>query len=254
MIAAPIGAFFLVLLAFCLLRRRRRAAGRAAEKTSPLHHEPEQGYNDDYRSMAERGGLNRNLSMRSNDTQPSMATTDILLRGSADDIGGPLRSHPVTMLGSIPQSPGFRADEMASLKTVSIDQRGDGEESEESAGSTVISTRFGNEYMHGMVQYPSSSMRYVTKLDEPVPLEACDVTFEDPRQKSSRKTRHMSWMGLGSFGRHKESIVSSMPGTAGAGEWMAPRKRRQETRVMSMPLMPDGDGGEWSWEEHEKDS
>lgn len=203
--------------------------------------------------MTERAGLNRNLSMRSDDTQPSIATTDILLRGSADDLGGPLRSHPVTMLGSIPQSLGFHTDsEMASLDTPAASVQGS--EGEASEGSPAILAPFRDEFIHGQVQYASIPMRYVTKLDDPSTPEAGEATLEDARPKSSSKTKHMSWMGLGSFGRQKKSNVSSVSSTLGAGDWKAPKIRQQETRVVSMPLMPDGDGSRWDWEEYDEDS
>lgn len=84
----------------------------------------------------------------------------------------------------------------------------------------------------------------VTKVDGLQAPEAVEATVEDAPPESSKRTRPMSWMGLGSFGRHQESKVSS-------GGWIVPSGGRPGARIVSMQVMLNGDGGRWDWDDHD---
>lgn len=231
LVAVPLGGIFLALIAYFIWRRR--TATSETSETAPLSKSRRDYLDEDDQPIADTPLNRRWGSFRSMGTQPSVATTDILLRGS-EDSGGPLRSHPLSapamMLGAIPQSPLSVKSEKSSFKSAVAKH-----ESEESSGSSPILAPFGQEYMHGHIRYSSSPMKYVTKLDAPPSPEARVAIVEGSQASSSTapQTKHMSWM-MNPFGRSSASAPGSSR-IVEPSDWISPPRMLADQRVVSLP-------------------
>lgn len=250
LVAAPLGTIILAVFAYLFWRRRRNAKSHTGN-TTPLQQAPARDLADDEQPMAET--LRRGPgSQHSSNSPPSVTTTDILLR--AEDDGGPLRSHPITMLGPIPQSPwsqkdgSYQGSGSFRMSGAAHVEGSDGD----STYSDPILAPFGQEYIHGRIRYSPSPMKYVTKLDDSLEVESSEAVVDHNSASSSRESKHQSWAS-GRRSRRMDPSSSSVPNspTTTERDWISPMNVESSTpRRWSLT---DRQGGTQSHEPHPDD-
>lgn len=228
LVAAPLGAIFLAVVVYLMWRRRRQAKSHTASETSPLQEGPSRDLAEDEQPMAEtlHRGPARSASQNSSVSPPSVTTTDILSR--ADEEGGPLRSHPVTMLGPIPQSPWSRKSRShrgSGSYRMSGAAPADGSDGDSTYSEPILAP-FGQEYIHGRIRYASSPMKFVTTLEESPQIQSSEAVVDHNSSSSgSKESRRQSW-GSARWSRRnfKDPSTSSVPNSpkTPGSDWISP--------------------------------
>lgn len=254
LIATPLGTLLAGIIVY-LWWRRRRGTGSSQAHSSRLS--PSDGPN-----MAESGLRRWTGSPRSSGAPPSVATTDILM---ADDESGPLRSHPVTMLGPVPQSPWQESNGASgSFKSAQADPSAgassspDHSDDNDSTHAGPVLGPFGQEFMHGHIRYSQSPMRYVTKLSDAQGAGSAEAMVDQGAErpspknsKDSREVRHHSWT-LNRWTRSRDRDTSSAPDSPWKSEndWVSPVNwndigaRRFSLRQEYVQRQREAEGGE----------
>lgn len=228
LIATPLVTLLVGTIIYWYWRRRKGAGASSQTHSSSL------GSRDGPR-MAESGLRRWGSSHNSSGAPASVATTDILM---ADDEHGPLRSHPVTMLGPIPQSPWQDSNGASpSFKSAqsSPDHSDHNNEDNDSTYEGPILAPFGQEYIHGHIRYSQSPMRYVTKLSAPHEADSAEGVIEQspgpsPKSQESpgspkdvKESKPHSW-SFKKWTRPRDRSTSSVPNapTTADNDWITP--------------------------------
>lgn len=270
-IVAPTSAFILGIIAYCLWRhlRKKKRSTAARQFSTPSSAQPLD--NDDEQPMTGSSpGPTRNL--RSISTQHSMAAAFTLFNGTTPD--DPLRSHPVTLLGVIPQSPAFgdwpgpaSFEYVRDARAAPSDDDDDDEDASQtslvsSVSAGVLMPFRDDDSVYGPARYSASPMRYVMQFNAPEIAQAGEAAVEEwptssnnTSRNSSKRTkdnkkrtraRHKSWAGVSPFGRQGEwGDFSRSSLRRASGEWALPWRstwlQLDKDRPKSMP----DEGGTW---------